>query len=83
MEIAVAGEDCGKYDGSATLVAVTRHVPALVDTRSLLDTAQPTAVPSVVRYVTAPVPEPPLVASSSGTFTCPERLVIISGDCAI
>jgi hypothetical protein len=83
IEIVVAGEDCVKYDGSATLVAVTRHVPALVDMRSLPETAQPTAVPFVATYVTAPVPDPPLVASSNGTFTCPEMLVIMSGDCAI
>ena len=54
------------YVPSLALVAVTMHVPALVLDNAPLLTAQPDAVPLVVVYVTAPVPEPPEVVSVSG-----------------
>jgi hypothetical protein len=42
------------------------QVPALVLESDPLLTAQPEAVPLVVVYVTAPVPEPPEVVSVNG-----------------
>jgi hypothetical protein len=58
---AVAADDAAAYVESAALVAVTIQVPALVAFTEVPEITQPVAVPFVTAYVTAPVPEPPLV----------------------
>ncbi len=53
---------------SAALVAVTVHVPTLAYERVVPDTEQP-AVPALVNAnVTAPPPDPPVVASAAKIF---------------
>jgi hypothetical protein len=71
----VAADDAGTYVASPALVAVTEHVPALVAESALPLIAQPLAVPLLTVYVTAPVPEPPLVVSVKGVPTVPVTLV--------
>ena len=48
---------------SRAFVAVTVQVPAAVTVNNPPLSAQPVAVPSTTTYVTAPVPEPPLVVN--------------------
>jgi hypothetical protein len=79
----VAGELALKYVDSAALVAVTTQVPALEAESELPLTAQPLAVPLVTVYVSAPEPEPPLVASESDVPTFPVTLVSVNALCAV
>ena len=75
-ETVVAAEEIAMYVVVAALVAVTRHVPALVALTVLPETEHP-AVPAVTVNVTAPVPVPPLVLILSAVPTKPLSEVIL------
>jgi hypothetical protein len=64
------------------LVAVTTQVPALVLASADPAIAQPVAVPLAAVYVTAPVPEPPLVVNASGVLNVPPVDVRVNTACA-
>jgi hypothetical protein len=67
----VGAELAARYVESAALVAVTVHVPGLVASNLLLEIKQ-FAEPELLRtYVTAPLPEPPLVVRVSELPTVP------------
>jgi hypothetical protein len=61
MVTVVTADNADAYGDAAALVAVTRHVPAVVAFSELPVIVQPVAVPLVTVYVTAPVPAPPLM----------------------
>jgi hypothetical protein len=62
----VAADVIARLVVEAALVAVTRHVPKLVTASDVPVTTQPRAVPGTAVKVTAPVPDPPLLVSTSG-----------------
>ncbi len=66
MVTVVAAEMAGAYGVAAAFAAVTMQVPALVALSALPVIRHPVAVPFTTEYVTAPVPEPPLVARVRG-----------------
>ena len=76
--IVVADEDTASYVASAALVAVTEHVPCEVYDSVDPVTEQPAVPADVTAYVTAPDPEPPLVASATVEPIVPDVVVTVS-----
>ena len=62
----VALEEILAYVPSLALVAVTMHVPAVADVRTVPVLVQPVAVPLATKKLSAPVPEPPVMTSGKG-----------------
>ena len=73
----VEAEETARYVESAAFVATTRQVPASVTRKEPFETVHSVAVPSVAVKVTAPVLDPPPVASERTLPASPDNVVIV------
>jgi hypothetical protein len=80
VKVNVAVTDSTKYVESAALVTVSEHVPAVFAVTTP-DVSVHVAVPDVTVDVTAPVPEPPVVAIVIPVIASPEVVVTSRAVC--
>jgi len=80
VKVNAAVTDSIEYVESAALVTVREHVPDVFAVTTP-DASVQVAVPDVTEDVTAPVPEPPVVAMVIPVIASPEVVVTARGIC--
>ena len=80
VKVNVAVTDSIKYVESAALVTVSEHVPDVFAVTTP-DVSVQVAVPDVTEDVTAPVPEPPVVATVIPLIASPDVVEIARAVC--